>query len=290
MGSLAEVEAALRDGEDRAQRDRWRRTPWMLSLEVGDRAKAARLFEAGVDRNERGHADRSAVAVAAIRGDSRLVEWLIDRGFGLEDRDAFGMTPLMHAVSGAHVGVARRLLRRGADIDAGYDEEGLSGKVVSYARGPRMLAALLDAGGDLADTSEEMRRVLRGHRAARAPSITAEDFRVGAARRFGRVMTAEGGSPSSAIRERFFSRLTFTPRPTIEAQSTSSAASGTQASARRARRLSIGWTARRSRSPASRRAALIQAGWSDTGLDSTATISWSRVARCSHARRAPKRG
>ena len=160
VGSLAEVEAALRGGEDRTQRDRWRRTPWMLSLEVGDRAKAERLFEAGIDRNDRGYSDRSAVAVAAIRGNSRLVEWLFDRGFGLEDRDAFGMTPLMHAVSGGHVGVARRLLRRGADIDAGSDEEGLSGKVVSYARGPRMLAALLDAGGDLADTSEEMRRVL----------------------------------------------------------------------------------------------------------------------------------
>ena len=44
VGSLAEVEAALRGGEDRAQRDRWRRPPWMLSLEIGDRAKAARLF------------------------------------------------------------------------------------------------------------------------------------------------------------------------------------------------------------------------------------------------------
>lgn len=29
VGSLAEVEAALRDGDDRARRDRWRRTPWM---------------------------------------------------------------------------------------------------------------------------------------------------------------------------------------------------------------------------------------------------------------------
>lgn len=186
VGSLAEVEAALRDGADRTQRDRWRRTPWMLSLEIDDRAKAARLFEAGVDRDDRGYADRSAVAVAALRGDSRLVEWLIDRGFGLEDRDAFGMTPLMHAVARGHIGVARRLLRRGADVDAGPDEEGLSRKVVSYARGPRMLAALLDAGGDLADTSEEMRRVLRRPRAARAPSITVKDYHAGAARRFGR--------------------------------------------------------------------------------------------------------
>jgi len=185
VGSLAEVEAALRDGDDRAQRDRWRRTPWMLSLEVGDRAKAAHLFEAGVDRDDRGFFDRSAVAVAAIRGDSRLVQWLIDRGFGLEDRDALGMTPLMHAVTGGHVGVARRLLRRGADVDAGPDEEGMCSKVVSYARDPRMLAALLDAGGDLADTSEEMRRVLRGHRAPRAPTITVEHYRSGAARRFG---------------------------------------------------------------------------------------------------------
>ena len=218
LGTLADVEAALRDGDDRTRRDRARRTPWILSLELGDRAKAERLLEAGVDRDDKNSHGRSAAVLAASLPDPALLARLIDEGFGLDDGDVYGMTPLMHAAAEGHVEaarllleqgterleardtfgstplahavgadrveVARLLLQRGADVHA-PPLESHHDTIVSRASSRPMLALLLDAGVDLADTSKEMRRALRDHDDARLPSVTAEEVRTGAGHRFG---------------------------------------------------------------------------------------------------------
>lgn len=181
LGTVADVEDAVREGADRSARDRWKRTPWMLSLELGDVEKAKRLFASGVDRDERGHGDASALAVAAHGGHVELIRWLIEEGFGLEDVDSQDMTPLMRAVAGGHGDAVDSLLRGGADLHARH-----GGRSATYYAGDRAtLQTLLDAGADLADTSESMRRVLRGE--ARAlPAVTRDDFRSGRRPRFGR--------------------------------------------------------------------------------------------------------
>lgn len=182
LGTLAEVEKALGTPEDRALRDCWRRTPWMLSLVIGDIEKAKRLLAAGVDREDRGFMDQSAAAVVAKRGSTHLVRWLSGEGFGLEDPDAMEMTPLMLAAAHGHADVVETLLRGGAKLHARHGDR----TATYYAKDRATLRVLLDAGADIADTSESMRRVLRCE-SRTVPSVMTKDFREGKSRRFGRA-------------------------------------------------------------------------------------------------------
>jgi ankyrin repeat protein len=183
FGTFVDVEAALAKGPDLSQRDCWDRTPWMLCLELGDLEKAKLLLRAGVSPDDRSHCGRSAVAVAADVGNSALINWLVDEGFGLEDPDVFHLTPLMRAVAEGHVDAVRTLLRRGVNAHARHGDL-IKSSAMSCVKDRAILEILLDAGGDLAEISEEMRQVLRSH-GSELPEVTSEAFMAGRSRRFG---------------------------------------------------------------------------------------------------------
>jgi uncharacterized protein YceK len=55
---------------------------------------------------------------AAWRGDVVRVNRLIEKNFPIDDRDAYGRTPLMNAVDNDNVELIRLLLAHGADVNA----------------------------------------------------------------------------------------------------------------------------------------------------------------------------
>ncbi len=183
LGTTVDVEGSLSSHGVGPARDVWNRTPWMLSLSLGALDKAKLLFAAGVDREDRGLDNASALSVAAAVGASALVEWLLDQGFSCEDANDHGSTPLMSAVYNGHIETVRALLRRGANPNARHD----GNSAMSCVRDRATFDALLNAGGEIADVGERMRRALRGTALARALKVTPEDFHAGKTRRFGRA-------------------------------------------------------------------------------------------------------
>jgi ankyrin repeat protein len=186
LGSVEDVERALHGGVDLLQRDRWGRTPWMLSLELGDFDKAKCVYRAGVDRDLRGHANRSAVAIAAHVGHMGLLNWLIDEGFGLEDRDDFDNTPLMLATAAGNAEAVELLIRRGANVHARTDGAML-GSAMSCASDRATFDILRNAGADLSEVTQQMRQVLRGNATNTNKRVTADEFLIGRSRRFGHL-------------------------------------------------------------------------------------------------------
>jgi hypothetical protein len=88
---------------------------------------------------------------AAARGDVREVQRLLADGASVRATDERGRTPLVAAAYGNHVGVARVLLRAGADPDE-KDASVQSAYLIATSEvgdDPRLLALLLAAGADV---------------------------------------------------------------------------------------------------------------------------------------------
>jgi len=94
--------------------------------------------------------DRELLAAAA-RGDAAAVRRLLEDGASVRGRDANGATALVLAAYGNHLGVARALIRAGADVNA-QDETRQSAYLIATSEvgdDPRLLALTLANGADV---------------------------------------------------------------------------------------------------------------------------------------------
>lgn len=183
LGTVQDVERLVGAGEDLEAKDCWDRTPWLLSMETGDVAKARALALAGADRAARGRGERPALLFAVEARHHDLVDWLLAEGADVDQVDDAGRTALMQAAGEGDVALVQRLLAAGADVRRA-EEHGHG--AMSAATSVEVMRALEAAGGDLAAISDRLRRVL----AAVEPrpleeACTREDFDRGRARRFG---------------------------------------------------------------------------------------------------------
>ena len=130
-----EVDAARKDGV----------TPLMAAVEAGQRTIAERLLDAGANPNVKSEAGVSPLMIAITRNDRGMMDLLRTRGAILGESEGqllvesrhgnlervrqlleagisanvpgpHGSTPLLEAVHGGHLEVARKLIDRGADV------------------------------------------------------------------------------------------------------------------------------------------------------------------------------
>ena len=114
------------------------------------------LVQAGANVEASDDLDRLPLNRAVAAGHSEAVELLLDNGAGIESRDGlFHRTPLIIAAYHGRLGVARRLVLRGADVNA-RDDHGKSplwyaATPESYvpAGGPQLIEILAENGADL---------------------------------------------------------------------------------------------------------------------------------------------
>ncbi len=84
----------------------------------GNISSVALFLTAGMKVDERGPAERTALAAAALSGQLPVVKQLLDAGADIHARDVTGATPLMRAAQGGSVTTVEELLQRDAEIDA----------------------------------------------------------------------------------------------------------------------------------------------------------------------------
>ena len=156
LGSIEDVRRRIGMGDDLTARDCWKRTAWLLSLQVGDVARSRLLLEAGADPSDRGHCGKTPL-MYAIEGDREaMLEWLLGLGMDPDEPNEFGTTPLGEAAEYGATGCVRRLLEAGADVHR-----------VSHVETPIKAAANLEvvrllcrAGADLHEINDAMRAAL----------------------------------------------------------------------------------------------------------------------------------
>ena len=75
-----------------------------------------KLLDQGADLNHADKSGRTALDLAAYKGDPETVQLLLDRGAVMEHVDATGMRPLDRAISAGHVAVIQCFLKKGAKL------------------------------------------------------------------------------------------------------------------------------------------------------------------------------
>jgi len=82
FGSCRDVQRRLDSGDKLDDRDRWDRTPWLLTAFVHDITKAKLLHAAGANINDRDRGGDTVLMHCSARGNPEMLPWLIEIGAG----------------------------------------------------------------------------------------------------------------------------------------------------------------------------------------------------------------
>lgn len=113
-GDLAGLQQFLRAGVAVDARDRYGRTPLMYTLSTLDNVQY--LVEQGADVNARDANGETPLMKAAFLGQPDVVQYLVKKGADVNARSQRGKTPLMFAIR--DLDVVRVLVEKGADVNA----------------------------------------------------------------------------------------------------------------------------------------------------------------------------
>ena len=120
---------------------------WQEAVQRGAVAELDALLSRGADVDARDRHGQTAVMLAAMSGDARLVEWLAAHGADLDHTAKFGLSAVMLAVIRGHAAVIRVLVAAGADLELkGTGAPGFAGKRahdLAVDRGDAEASALL---------------------------------------------------------------------------------------------------------------------------------------------------
>ncbi|BAY09917.1 ankyrin repeat domain-containing protein [Calothrix sp. NIES-2098] len=159
FGSVEQVKLLLEQSAQQDVRDSWQRTPWLLSLQVGELAKAKLLLATGANLNDTGICGKTPLMYAIESDRPDILQWLIAEGCDIEATDDFGNTALMLAAERGATDCVRILLAAGANSSRSDDYDNKAIKMASNLEIVKMLVA---TGEDLSDINDDMRRSLTG--------------------------------------------------------------------------------------------------------------------------------
>jgi ankyrin repeat protein len=114
FGGLDDLEVYLQEDVDLEAVDDCGRTAWLLSLQVGDLAKAKRLLSAGANSLAVGESKQQPITYAIKSGNLALLNWLIELKCDVNTADEYYETPLMLAAKLNDVEAVEVLLTAGA--------------------------------------------------------------------------------------------------------------------------------------------------------------------------------
>jgi|KBSSwiStaDraftv2_1062776.scaffolds.fasta_scaffold11378_2 ankyrin repeat protein len=194
FGEAREVEALLKSGADLEARDYWQRTAWLVAIAAGRIDIADSLHRAGVDIQAAGRCAKPPLFYAIEAGNLRMLEWLLEIGCDAQAIDQFGNNALMTAADEGFTQAIDPLLRSGIDVNATSQTYTALGS----ATRADVARKLLDAGADPAEITSEARRSFLGlspNPSVHFLDIRDDEFRRGAARRFGKANPEEIEEP-----------------------------------------------------------------------------------------------
>lgn len=115
------------------------------AVAAGDADRLRAALAGGADVNARDGTGRTALGLAARRGDVAMAGMLLDAGARIDEGDPIGFTPLMEAARDGKVEAATLLLDRGADVRRRAAANGLelTALHLATAGGHRALVELL---------------------------------------------------------------------------------------------------------------------------------------------------
>ncbi|MGE0360956.1 MAG: ankyrin repeat domain-containing protein [Vicinamibacterales bacterium] len=120
---------------------------WQEAVARGAMSELAALLSRGADIDARDRHGQTALMLAAMAGDARVVEWLASHGADLDHTAKFGLSALMLAAVRGHGDVVRVLVAAGAAVElTGTGAPGFAGKSahdLAVERGDADTAALL---------------------------------------------------------------------------------------------------------------------------------------------------
>lgn len=183
IGGSSDVQRMLEGGGKLDDRDRWERTPWLLSAFVEDMAKAQLLLAAGAKIDDRDRMGDTVLMHCATKGKAEMLAWLVENGAEIDAISDFGKTALMSAAEAGKDDCVRLLLKAGANPSHKneYDEN-----VMSMASTEDVVRLLIKAGEDISDISTEMKRKLTGLEDGETLNVTKAEYRAGKLPRFGK--------------------------------------------------------------------------------------------------------
>jgi len=167
---------------DIEHRDFWQRTPWLLSIQVGDIEKAALLLSLGANRHVAGRCNKQPMAYAIQHNNLEMLNWLVENGFDLEATDEFRSTPLITASKLGMTDCVKFLVEHGADI---YKENHISERALEVATNLDIVKMLVELGDNIGDVSEETHAMLVGTKVDGSPDVTRQEYLEGKDRQFG---------------------------------------------------------------------------------------------------------
>ncbi len=153
---IEDVRTRIDAGDDLGARDRWERTPWLLSLQTGDIDKARLLLAAGSDREARGRCGQGPLTYAIGNKDHVMLLWLLEQGLDPDQKDDFGGTALIEAAGCGSPECVRRLIEAGAEVN--YRSE--MGSAIQAASDLATMRLLVAAGADINEINGELRAEL----------------------------------------------------------------------------------------------------------------------------------
>lgn len=176
---VAGAQLLIENGAGIEEVDLMDRTPLLNAcntFKTTDGSMARLLLQKGAEVEHRDHKGRTALALAASRGQDMTVRILLRHGANIEARDLVLRTPLMHAVREGWPSVAIVLLENGARVNvmqrAGLTPLAVAIKALrriiehskrhSNQRHVKVIGQLLSYGADVNLLSEEARRILNG--------------------------------------------------------------------------------------------------------------------------------
>jgi ankyrin repeat protein len=157
LGSADDIRVRVDHGDDLAERDRWERTPWLLSLQTGEVAKAEILLRAGSEKTARGRCGTTPLMFAITNRHAAMLRWLLDQGLDPNQTDDFGGTALIKAAENGAKELVRILLEAGADLHYSRD---FINSAIKLAGNLEVARILVDAGADLNDIDGDVRAAL----------------------------------------------------------------------------------------------------------------------------------
>ena len=182
LGSLREMEILLDEGADPEATDFWERSALLLSIHTGDTDKAALLLACGANRLATGRCGQPPAHYPIAHDDTRMMQWLIEQGFDVNQADEFGNTPVMEAAEQSATGCFRMLTEAGADWRAAKHH---GEPLISQASHPEIIKWLYERGENLADLDHEVLRDFIGLGTSRDLLASEREYLDGRFRKFG---------------------------------------------------------------------------------------------------------